>query len=188
MTTARPSRPGGCELCGQTRTGRLRRLRGNRGALHPRVLLRRGVPRLRGGQAEACDLVCMWDTVEHPAHPVRVVEKAGRWLRPGGRAAQHRSAGGDGHRVVRARLECPELPRVHAVVVRPLPLRHVCGGLSFLFKLCGCGRTGTGSRSIRPFCWRGGTGTFSCGICTAATPSCSRGIPDSPGKLGSRRH
>ena len=35
-------------------------------------------------QPNSCDLICMWDTVEHLVHPVRVIEKAARWLRPGG--------------------------------------------------------------------------------------------------------
>ncbi len=35
-------------------------------------------------EPESVDLVCLWDTIEHLPHPVRVVEKAARWLRPGG--------------------------------------------------------------------------------------------------------
>ena len=35
-------------------------------------------------EPEAYDLICMWDTVEHLVHPVRVIKKAGRWLKPGG--------------------------------------------------------------------------------------------------------
>ncbi len=35
-------------------------------------------------EPEAYDLICLWDTLEHLAHPVRYLEKAGRWLRPGG--------------------------------------------------------------------------------------------------------
>lgn len=30
------------------------------------------------------DIICMWDTLEHLAHPVRYLEKIGRWLKPGG--------------------------------------------------------------------------------------------------------
>jgi SAM-dependent methyltransferase len=30
------------------------------------------------------DLICMWDTLEHLVHPVRTIEKASRWLKPGG--------------------------------------------------------------------------------------------------------
>src|SRR5262245_11459503 len=30
------------------------------------------------------DVICMWDTVEHLTHPVRYIEKAARWLKPGG--------------------------------------------------------------------------------------------------------
>ena len=30
------------------------------------------------------DAVCMWDTIEHLPHPVRFIEKASRWLKPGG--------------------------------------------------------------------------------------------------------
>jgi 2-polyprenyl-3-methyl-5-hydroxy-6-metoxy-1,4-benzoquinol methylase len=32
----------------------------------------------------AYDVVCLWDTIEHLTHPVRVVKKAARWLKPGG--------------------------------------------------------------------------------------------------------
>ncbi|UPT75932.1 MAG: methyltransferase domain-containing protein [Elusimicrobiota bacterium] len=35
-------------------------------------------------EPESVDLVCLWDTIEHLAHPVRVIEKAAHWLRPGG--------------------------------------------------------------------------------------------------------
>ncbi len=30
------------------------------------------------------DIICMWDTIEHLSQPVRVIEQAFRWLRPGG--------------------------------------------------------------------------------------------------------
>jgi 2-polyprenyl-3-methyl-5-hydroxy-6-metoxy-1,4-benzoquinol methylase len=30
------------------------------------------------------DIICMWDTVEHLSQPVRFIEKASRWLKPGG--------------------------------------------------------------------------------------------------------
>ncbi|HVO32780.1 MAG TPA: class I SAM-dependent methyltransferase [Elusimicrobiota bacterium] len=30
------------------------------------------------------DIICLWDTLEHLRHPVRALEKASRWLRPGG--------------------------------------------------------------------------------------------------------
>lgn len=33
---------------------------------------------------ENYDIICMWDTIEHLAHPVRYIEKASRWLKPGG--------------------------------------------------------------------------------------------------------
>jgi SAM-dependent methyltransferase len=33
---------------------------------------------------ESYDLVCLWDTIEHLPHPVRTIEKAARWLKPGG--------------------------------------------------------------------------------------------------------
>lgn len=32
----------------------------------------------------AYDVVCMWDTVEHLPHPARFIDKAARWLAPGG--------------------------------------------------------------------------------------------------------
>lgn len=35
-------------------------------------------------EPEAYDLICMWDTIEHLPHPARFVEKAARWLKPGG--------------------------------------------------------------------------------------------------------
>jgi 2-polyprenyl-3-methyl-5-hydroxy-6-metoxy-1,4-benzoquinol methylase len=35
-------------------------------------------------EPETYDLICLWDTVEHLPHPVRVIEKAARWLKPGG--------------------------------------------------------------------------------------------------------
>jgi SAM-dependent methyltransferase len=38
-------------------------------------------------EPDAYDLICMWDTIEHLAHPVRYLEKAARWLRPGGHLA-----------------------------------------------------------------------------------------------------
>jgi 2-polyprenyl-3-methyl-5-hydroxy-6-metoxy-1,4-benzoquinol methylase len=35
-------------------------------------------------QPETYDIICMWDTIEHLPRPVRFVEKAARWLKPGG--------------------------------------------------------------------------------------------------------
>jgi SAM-dependent methyltransferase len=35
-------------------------------------------------EPDSTDIVCLWDTVEHLAHPVRVLEKAARWLKAGG--------------------------------------------------------------------------------------------------------
>lgn len=35
-------------------------------------------------QPESFDLICLWDTIEHLPHPVRTIEKAARWLKPGG--------------------------------------------------------------------------------------------------------
>jgi SAM-dependent methyltransferase len=35
-------------------------------------------------ELESYDIICMWDTVEHLPHPVRFIEKASRWLKPGG--------------------------------------------------------------------------------------------------------
>lgn len=35
-------------------------------------------------EPESCDLICMWDTIEHLTHPTRFIEKAARWLKPGG--------------------------------------------------------------------------------------------------------
>jgi SAM-dependent methyltransferase len=35
----------------------------------------------------AHDVICLWDTIEHLAEPVRTVEKIARWLRPGGYVA-----------------------------------------------------------------------------------------------------
>ncbi len=35
-------------------------------------------------EPERYDVICMWDTVEHLARPVRYIEKAARWLKPGG--------------------------------------------------------------------------------------------------------
>jgi len=35
-------------------------------------------------ERESCDAICLWDTIEHLPHPVRVIEKAARWLKPGG--------------------------------------------------------------------------------------------------------
>lgn len=32
----------------------------------------------------SCDIVCLWDTLEHLPRPVRTLEKAARWLKPGG--------------------------------------------------------------------------------------------------------
>ena len=33
------------------------------------------------------DLICLWDTIEHLPHPIATVEKAARWLKPGGTLA-----------------------------------------------------------------------------------------------------
>ena len=35
-------------------------------------------------ELESYDLICLWDTIEHLEHPVRYIEKATRWLKPGG--------------------------------------------------------------------------------------------------------
>lgn len=35
-------------------------------------------------EEESYDIICMWDTIEHLSHPVRYIEKASRWLKPGG--------------------------------------------------------------------------------------------------------
>jgi 2-polyprenyl-3-methyl-5-hydroxy-6-metoxy-1,4-benzoquinol methylase len=35
-------------------------------------------------EPSAYDVIVMWDTIEHLPHPVRVLEKAARWLAPGG--------------------------------------------------------------------------------------------------------
>jgi SAM-dependent methyltransferase len=35
-------------------------------------------------QPESYDIICMWDTIEHLPQPVRLIEKASRWLKPGG--------------------------------------------------------------------------------------------------------
>ncbi len=38
-------------------------------------------------QPDSFDLICLWDTIEHLPHPVRTIEKAARWLKPGGALA-----------------------------------------------------------------------------------------------------
>lgn len=35
-------------------------------------------------EPESYDVICLWDTIEHLPRPVRTLEKAGRWLKPGG--------------------------------------------------------------------------------------------------------
>ena len=35
-------------------------------------------------EPDTYDMICMWDTIEHLPHPARFVEKAARWLKPGG--------------------------------------------------------------------------------------------------------
>ncbi len=35
-------------------------------------------------EPESFDLVCMWDTIEHLSSPMEHIEKAARWLKPGG--------------------------------------------------------------------------------------------------------
>lgn len=35
-------------------------------------------------EAESLDLICLWDTIEHLEHPVQVIKKAAKWLKPGG--------------------------------------------------------------------------------------------------------
>jgi cyclopropane fatty-acyl-phospholipid synthase-like methyltransferase len=38
-------------------------------------------------EPELYDLICLWDTIEHLTQPVRTLEKAARWLQPGGYVA-----------------------------------------------------------------------------------------------------
>ena len=47
------------------------------------------------------DIICMWDTIEHLANPIAYIEKANRWLRPGGILAV--TTGDVGSIVARAR-------------------------------------------------------------------------------------
>ena len=47
------------------------------------------------------DVICLWDTIEHLTRPVRVLEKAARWLKPGGVCAV--TTGDVGSAVARAR-------------------------------------------------------------------------------------
>jgi cyclopropane fatty-acyl-phospholipid synthase-like methyltransferase len=35
-------------------------------------------------EPESYDLICMWDTIEHLQQPIRYIEKAAKWLKPGG--------------------------------------------------------------------------------------------------------
>jgi 2-polyprenyl-3-methyl-5-hydroxy-6-metoxy-1,4-benzoquinol methylase len=35
-------------------------------------------------EPESYDIICMWDTIEHLSHPIQTIEKANRWLKPGG--------------------------------------------------------------------------------------------------------
>ncbi len=35
-------------------------------------------------EPESYDVICLWDTLEHLRRPVRCIERAGRWLKPGG--------------------------------------------------------------------------------------------------------
>jgi SAM-dependent methyltransferase len=35
-------------------------------------------------EPESYDVICLWDTIEHLPRPVRTLEKASRWLKPGG--------------------------------------------------------------------------------------------------------
>lgn len=58
------------------------------GVRHGREVL--GLPIFRGDfldapdQPESFDLICLWDTIEHLPRPVQTIEKAARWLKPGG--------------------------------------------------------------------------------------------------------
>lgn len=58
------------------------------GVRHGREVL--GLPIVRGDfldapdQSESFDLICLWDTIEHLPRPVQTIEKAARWLKPGG--------------------------------------------------------------------------------------------------------
>ena len=54
-------------------------------------------------QPNAYDVICLWDTIEHLTHPVRVLRKAARWLKPGGVCAV--TTGDVGSVVARARRE-----------------------------------------------------------------------------------
>ncbi len=35
-------------------------------------------------ERESQDIICLWDTLEHLSRPIAVIEKAARWLKPGG--------------------------------------------------------------------------------------------------------
>ncbi len=58
------------------------------GVQHSREVL--GLPVVLGDfldaseQPESFDLICLWDTIEHLPRPARTIEKASRWLKPGG--------------------------------------------------------------------------------------------------------
>lgn len=58
------------------------------GVAHAREEL--GLPVLLGDfldapeRPESFDVICLWDTIEHLSRPVRTIEKAARWLKPGG--------------------------------------------------------------------------------------------------------
>jgi SAM-dependent methyltransferase len=52
-------------------------------------------------EPESLDAICLWDTIEHLPRPVRVIEKASRWLKPGGVLAL--STGDVGSLVARVR-------------------------------------------------------------------------------------
>lgn len=74
----------------------------------------------------AYDLICMWDTIEHLAEPFRYIEKASKWLKPGGLLVM--TTGNIGSAMARMRGEKWRLihPPTHLYYFTPQTLGKAC--------------------------------------------------------------
>jgi cyclopropane fatty-acyl-phospholipid synthase-like methyltransferase len=82
------------------------------------------------------DLICLWDTIEHLAHPVRYIEKAARWLKPEGYLAL--TTGNVTSFVSRLRKQRWRLvhPPTHLYYFSPATLRRAAEGAGLQMQRC----------------------------------------------------